>query len=154
MNKAPQSYWDKQSEAVEFTPLHISGPIRLLLNQYIPACEQGTAFEAGCYPGRFLAAFGDRGYTLSGLDTTPRVAETRGVLKKNNYKIGDLSNGNFFDLPTNKKYTVVSSFGFIEHFENYLAVIKKHCLHVENNGYLAITAPNLRYGIPFFFIAG
>lgn len=151
MNKAPQSYWDKQSELVEFKPLAVNDPIRQLINKYIPVNENGTAFEAGCYPGRFLAVFGELGYTLHGMDTTLRVTEIASILQRHQYRTGSIVNENFFQLPSNQKYTLVSSFGFIEHFENYLGVIEKHCSHVENNGYLIISAPNLRYGIPHYF---
>jgi L-malate glycosyltransferase len=151
MNKAPQSYWDKHSEQVEFEPLPVNDPIRLLINKYIPANNSGTAFEAGCYPGRFLAAFGDLGYTLHGIDTTPRVIEVPLILQKRGYHTGSIENDNFFQLPAHHTYNVFSSFGFIEHFENYPEVIEKHCLHVKNNGYLVISAPNLRYGIPYYF---
>jgi SAM-dependent methyltransferase len=151
MNKTPQPYWDKQSEQVEFHPLGASDPIRLLINKYVPRNNLGTAFEAGCYPGRFLAVFGDLGYTLSGVDATPRVIETSRVLQQKNYKIGRIVKEDFFKLPEECKYTVVGSFGFIEHFENYRQVIQKHCLHVEKGGCLVISAPNLRYGIPYFF---
>jgi hypothetical protein len=40
---------------------------------------------------------------------------------------------------------VVTSFGFVEHFNNYEEVIVKHCELVAPNGYLIITMPNFRY---------
>jgi L-malate glycosyltransferase len=151
MNIVPQTYWDDLSEQVELEFLDAKDPIRLLINKYIPVTQNGTAFEAGCYPGRFLAVFGDLNYTLHGLDTTPRVQEVTKKLTQHNYNTGTIINGDFTQLSTQVKYTVVSSFGFIEHFENYLQVIDKHCTHVEENGYLVISAPNFRHGIPYLF---
>ncbi len=151
MNKAPQSYWDKQNERVEFKPLRGDDPIRKMINRHIPANMDGIAFEAGCYPGRFLTVFGDLGYKLSGLDATPRVMEIASMLRENNYAVGRIAMEDFFDLPDYERFDVVSSFGFVEHFQNYLEVIQKHCRHVKQGGYLVMTAPNLRYGIPFLF---
>ena len=50
----------------------------------------------------------------------------------------------FFSFNTKEKYDLVSSFGFIEHFDNTEEVFAKHCDLVNDNGYLVIGLPNLR----------
>ncbi len=114
-----------------------------------------TSFEVGIYPGGFSTIFGDFGYEINGID---RVTEVNKSMKKwlleNNYKVGDLICADFFTYNFKKKYDIVSSFGFIEHFKNFEDVIKKQSDLVKNNGYIIIETPNfsgiIQYLIKFF----
>lgn len=60
--------------------------------------------------------------------------------------VGSVKRGNFFELckEEHKKYALVYSCGFVEHFKDYIKVIKLHDKFVKCGGYLVITAPNYR----------
>jgi len=80
------------------------------------------------------------------LDLIDKVSELEEVLiKKKNYKVGEIKRLDFFDLDLNNKYDLVYSFGFIEHFINWEDVLSKHARLVNNGGTLIITTPNF-YG--------
>ena len=49
-------------------------------------------------------------------------------------------------MKTKAKFDVVCSFGFIEHFDDYETIFKKHIELLNKNGRLIIEMPNFRYG--------
>lgn len=151
MNKAPQTYWDETNATFEFEEPASTDPIRSIIEMHIPPTQEAEAIEIGCYPGKYLTIFGRLGYTLNGIDTTPRTFETANHLQQSGYKTGTIKKVDFFRFRDDKLYQVVSSFGFVEHFENYLDVINKHCNLVSPEGYLVVGAPNFRHGLQYFF---
>lgn len=151
MNRAPQTHWDTTNESFDFEKPSPTDYSRLLINRYIPASSNGSVIEIGCYPGRYLSIFGDLGYTLHGIDLTSRTLETKQNLEACNYKTGGFAVQDFLEIDTSKKYSIVSSFGFIEHFENYREIIDRHCNLVTEYGYIVIGAPNMKHGLPFVF---
>lgn len=115
------------------------------IREFIPANPAGSVIEIGSFPGPHLATFGDLGYTLSGIDFHP--ANETAVphwLQKEGFKTGEFMAGDFFETSLEKKYDVVASFGFIEHFKNFEEVILLHAALVKETGYLIITTPNFR----------
>ncbi|MBP6285461.1 MAG: methyltransferase domain-containing protein [Ferruginibacter sp.] len=151
MNKAPQSFWDDTNASFDFERPSAKDYTRLLINKHIPVTAGNSVIEIGCYPGRYLSIFGDLGYTLHGIDLTTRTPETKHNLEKYGYRVGEILLEDFLAMPEEKKYGVVASFGFIEHFENYKEIIDKHCLHVNTDGFIVIGAPNLKNGISNLF---
>lgn len=79
-----------------------------------------SVLEIGCFPGKFLSVFGELGYELNGIDISPRVETDLPIwLRDKGYKTGNFINADFFDYADSRKYGVVCSFGFIEHFVNW-----------------------------------
>jgi SAM-dependent methyltransferase len=70
-NKADQKYWDKYHEGFELQIAPEIHPIRQLIERYFPKTDNETCIEIGCYPGAFLAVFGELGYELYGIDLSP-----------------------------------------------------------------------------------
>jgi len=144
-NLASQKYWD---DAYSDYALEAKVPDDDIVKKWIlknlePIKSEKTCFEVGCFPGRYLTVMGDLGYTLNGLDLTPRVEkEFPEWLKKQGYKTGQFFREDFIEFKTNNKYDLVCSFGFIEHFVNWEAVLMKHISLVADNGYLVIETPN------------
>lgn len=104
-----------------------------------------TAFEIGSFPGTYIAEFGELGYEINGLDLHPENSKSLvDWLISLDYKVGDFYSADLFNFKTDKKYDVVCSFGFIEHFVNYLEVIDIHDDLLENNGIMLVTVPNYR----------
>ncbi len=144
-------YWTITNAGTSFEKLPTDHFIRQLIEQIIPSNDRGQALEIGCYPGSFLALFGDLGYILNGIDTYPGVATMPANLQQLGYATGSFLQYDFEKWKPSEKFDIVSSFGFIEHFENYDSVIQKHILLLKENGWFVAGAPNFRYGIQYWF---
>jgi len=144
-----QSYWDDSYKGYKLKPLPNDDSTRILINQYIPYSNNFlSAFEPGCFPGRFLLEIGRKGYILNGCDITPRVEEDLKIWLENDEgcKVGEIMRCDFNDVNEGIKYDLVCSFGFIEHFENYTDIFAKQLRLVKDNGLALIQFPNF-YGI-------
>ena len=138
-----QKHWDKRYEEQILDIVNINNPIRQLIIKYIPP-GNGKCFEIGAYPCRYLSIFGTLGYELNGIDTTHKIesSELKTWMENNNWKIGFLEKINFIDFNTEKKFDIVCSFGFIEHFKNWKEIILKHTEILKKDGYIIIETPN------------
>jgi SAM-dependent methyltransferase len=146
-NKAAQSYWDGSYDGV--SPF-ISGEkdaVREWILRHVPEAREGDAcLEAGCYPGRYLAALGEIGYELHGIDMTPRVEELPGFFREQGYRTGEFVCGDFLTYSPGRKYQVVLSLGFIEHFTDWESVLESHVRLVDDGGLLILETPNFLGG--------
>ena len=143
MDFVKQEYWDNSYNNLNLEFNISSDPVVGLLYQYLNKTTTKTVFEIGCFPGRYLQVFGELGYEIYGVDTTPKtITELPFFLESKGYKIGHLSCKSIFDYQSVKKYDVVCSFGFIEHFDNWQQVIDLHLHHLKPGGILIITVPN------------
>ncbi len=135
-----QDIWDKGYQ--QYT-LSISQNQRenAFLERFLPA-RQGSALEIGCFPGRYLPLVGRKGYTLSGIDRTPRVAELPSWLTGLGCKVGKFYQADFCAWQAESRYDAVISFGFVEHFTNWDEIFVKHCSLVAPGGVLLVTFPN------------
>ena len=86
-----------------------------------------SILEVGCAPGRWMSFFGgELGLVPSGIEYSPvGVAITEKYLEAMNVRYGNLFVGDFFEIVPQPKYDVVISFGFIEHFDNVVDVVKR-----------------------------
>ena len=107
----------------------------------------GSAFEIGCYPGKFLIWLSlELGYTVSGVDLTPRVEVLPKYMRSLGVKVGTITRGDAFAVPAAPEHDLVCSFGFVEHFENYPDVLRRHSEFLRPGGWLVISCPNFRRG--------
>ena len=110
---------------------------------YLPRRSDWTVFEVGCVPGGLLAYFHKEfGYNVAGLDYTPHLDLVRATLVLNDVPAAELFEADFLQFTSARQYDVVFSHGFIEHFEHYVEVIKKHVALVRPGGYLVLIVPN------------
>ena len=105
---------------------------------------KGVALEIGCVPGNFLVYLCKTfGYSPEGIDFDQRTFEiTSQTLKDNglnNYKIYQ---EDFNKWKPKKKYDLVCSFGFIEHFDNAKEIVQRHIDLTKKGGKIVITIPN------------
>jgi SAM-dependent methyltransferase len=137
-----QEYWDSgyKNLTLEYRPERIM--FKDLFERTLIA--GGECFEVGCYPGDYLVYLGQHfGYTVSGVDTTPYVLDRLpNFLAQNGVRVGILVQEDFLHFTPDQTYDLVCSFGFIEHFENYEAVLQKHIELVRPGGILVISCPN------------
>lgn len=143
MDFVSQQYWDNSYRNLNLDIDISNDPIVDLLNRVLTTTQEKTVLEIGCFPGRYLRVFGELGYELNGVDTTPKTTTDLPVFfKSKGYKIGHLSCESIFDYQPTKKFDVVCSFGFIEHFDNWQQIIDVHLSHLKPGGILIITVPN------------
>lgn len=150
-----QKFWDEGYSHQIFFPEDKDYPITKVLYSFFDKKEfqeklKKSVFEIGCFPGRFLYHFGKLGFNLNGIDQTEYLAKMINWFKENNLLIGDFLKDDLFNLNFDKKYDVVFSSGFIEHFKNFDEVIKIHIRLVNDNGYIFITTPNFAGSIQRF----
>lgn len=149
-NLASKEYWDNGYKDFNFFHMPENYPICKMIYKHFPKTTDKTLFEIGCFPGRFIWHFGKLGYELNGLDQTPFLKEMEDWFKKEGLKTGSFYNEDLFKMNTDKKYDVVFSSGFIEHFENFSEIIKMHINFVKKDGLIYITAPNFAGSIQRF----
>ncbi len=113
--------------------------------KYIPTTKLGSCLEIGSFPGPHLATFGDLGYALNGVDFHPLNKDLLPAwLQQQGFTIEEFVSIDFFKYSPHKKFDVVASFGFIEHFVDYEDMIQRHINLVNDNGYIIITTPNFK----------
>ncbi len=142
MEFVEQKHWDRTYEDCEFQVAAEDDLLRRWIERHIPKGD-GSCLEIGCFPGTYLSVLGDLGYELNGIDLTPRVEyDLPNWLRVRGYRIGEFSRSDFRSFPSDQKYDVVCSFGFIEHFADWPDVLIKQALLVNENGHIVVSAPN------------
>lgn len=147
--------WKASYNNASFKRLASNNEIYRFIREHIPRpnTKFRTVLEVGSYPGTYLSEFGEMGFELYGVDVEPKNSiELPEQFRRFNYKIGKFYCQEFESLSIDKKYDVVCSFGFIEHYKNFEEILISHAELVNHKGYLLITAPNFRGGYRIFFI--
>ncbi len=143
-NKASLDHWRDEYSSYKFHIARKKDFIRQWIEKYIaPVTDQPkTCLEIGCYPGRFISVFGELGYELHGVDFVDELERLPRWLKHSGYKVGLFSRCDFNEFNPSRKFDVVCSFGFIEHFTNWETILEKHASLVADKGLLVVEAPN------------
>lgn len=113
---------------------------------YLPVDSSKTCIEIGVVPGNhliYLAKF--HKYRPVGLDYIDDIGFVGDNLIFNGISEFELIKEDFLKWNPEKKYDVVCSYGFVEHFDNYEEVIKKHMDIVKEGGYLVVSVPYIKY---------
>ena len=97
-NKADQKYWDKYHKGFELQIAPESHPIRQLIEQYFSITNNKTCIEIGCYPGAFLAVFGELGYELYGIDLSEKINILPDWLLSRDYQVGKFWKDDFLQF--------------------------------------------------------
>ncbi len=118
--------------------------------KYLPKSPDLKIIEIGCAPGKYLINFHKQfGYMPYGVEYSE---EGCSITKNNFLKAGinpeNIIKADFFDdsfqLQNQKKYDLVFSRGFIEHFDDVDKVIDNHIKLLKDGGYLIVSIPNIR----------
>jgi len=146
MDYVKQEYWDNSYEDLNIDSFADNDPLVELISKVLKSIApvEGDVMELGCYPGRYLKVFGDFGCRLNGIDTTPKVTGLKSFFISKGYSTGNFLQGDVTKYSSDKKYDIVCSFGFIEHFENWEEVILLHSKFVKQGGLIFITVPNFK----------
>ena len=141
-----KQYRDKQYEYHDFQTLksYRNDPISQLIIKFLKNNIINSVIEIGCYPGRYLEIFWKKWIEINGIDYTEKIDTMIHDFQKKQYKIWNFFK-EYFPFKWLKKYWLVCSFWFIEHFENYEEIIIEHIKIVEDWWYIMITVPNFKY---------
>jgi SAM-dependent methyltransferase len=153
------NYWEiRNSEAAEIKRSSKDSSVNAILDvfeKYLPINEDFHALEIGGAPGQYLIYMAKNfGYHLHSLDFSKVGNEqTLKYLTAANIRI-DIYERDLFSeklkegLPL---FDIVYSLGFIEHFEDFNQVVRKHTDLLRPGGILLIGVPNLG-GVYGFFL--
>jgi 2-polyprenyl-3-methyl-5-hydroxy-6-metoxy-1,4-benzoquinol methylase len=142
-NVVHQSYWDDGYSRMRtaYRPERVE--MKDLFDRYLPT--GGTCFEVGCYPGDYLIYLGRQfGYTVNGIDLAPGLDQLPTHIRAQGVEVGTFHREDFLTFAPEKKYDVVYSLGFVEHFTNFEEVIEKHVSLLNHGGTLVLACPNFR----------
>ena len=144
-SKLDQEYWRDHWQAEKFSIAPQHHPIRQWIESEVAQTTDADVFEVGCYPGKFLAVFGEKGYTLNGIDCfSEKYSTMQNWFKDEGYKVGQFYQSDFFGVLPAQQYDIVCSFGFIEHFEDWPEALSRHVGLIKAGGHIMIDVPNLK----------
>jgi SAM-dependent methyltransferase len=144
MALAPQEYWEATWEGRR--------PERGFayfdeLAAHLPRGEGLEFLEVGCAPGGILAEFcGRLGYVAHGIDYASEPAPIESYLRGEGVRVGEIHQGDFLTWEPGRRYDIVASFGFIEHFEEPAAVVDRHFRLARPGGTVVLTMPHYARG--------
>lgn len=140
-----EEYWVKHWHETRLGIAPEHHPVRRWIEHEVSTVKDRSCLEIGCYPGKFLAVFGKKGYVLHGIDIYPQTKSTLVKwLKHQGYNVGTFYDGNFLSFQTSQLYNIVCSFGFIEHFNNWEEILYKHIKLTKKGGIVIVEVPNLK----------
>ena len=141
-NITDKEFWDNYWRNYQYGKI----PKKVMFEQFMPKLTRGISFiEIGGFPGVYAAYFYQRGIRdVTILDFHINKEIVRNFEKINNLPEGTIQciDNDFFAFSSEKKYDVVFSSGFIEHFEDTRDVIARHVELLSEKGQLLIIIPN------------
>lgn len=143
-----QAHWDSVNRGFKLKQAENSDSVRTWISHWLSwlGIKKGrSCIEIGCYPGRYLPMVSASGYVLNGIDMTPEVTSLLPAwLRGEGCTIGEFVHADFRLHDFNQTYDLVYSVGFLEHFEDWESVLRKHASLVSPGGYLMISVPNFK----------
>lgn len=144
-----KEYWE-QTEVLNSGDREIPSPLAKLFKKVLKKNERegAVALEVGCCPGTFLSYLcKEFNYLPEGVDYATGAAEiTKKTLRKAGLPEATIHQEDFFNWDTKKKYNLVSSFGFVEHFRDASIGADKHIDLLKEDGVLVLEVPNFTNG--------
>lgn len=144
MTLTDSAFWDQQWKAEQ----NGHGFLYLAdIERYLPRGDGLTFLEIGCAPGGILAHIcGSLGYEAHGIDFACEPAEIEARLRRSNVRVGAVHKADFLSFSSARRFDVVSSFGFVEHFDEPSALARRHFELVEPGGTVVLGVPNFAGG--------
>lgn len=150
-NLTTKHFWTSLGRGVSEKKKTSDMEFRPIFEEYLKP-KKGEVLEIGCVPGNFLVYLNKRfGYSPVGIDFDEKTKE---ILSRTFLNAGikkfEIFQKDFNKWKTDRKFDLVCSFGFIEHFDNAGEIVRKHIDLMKRKGTLVIEIPNFS-GIPGFF---
>lgn len=145
MKKEVWDDWSKGVATRDFSEYTLY--IDPLLREHLDPGSGKTVLEVGCVPGRNLVYFARRfGFEVHGVDFAEGVDDVPELLRRHGIEKFEITRADFFSWRPGRRYDVVLSSGFVEHFEDAAGVFDRHVALLAKDGLLVITLPNMRWG--------
>ena len=140
-NLTTKEYWVEQIS--KFQPYVVDkNDFEDILHQYLPVNPDFSCVEIGAYPGTNLCYLAKEfKYKPTAIEYRDDVEDIRQLFEYNGIPDVEIINNNFLEVK-DLQFDVVTSFGFIEHFKDYKAIIKQHAQMVKPGGYLIVSVPH------------
>jgi len=138
------STWEKLPPIERYEgPLYEQHPV---LARFLSHAGGGDAIEIGCGSGSYMVYINKEfGYRIDGIDYSNNMDYVRANLLYNGIQDSQLFNADFFEFVPARKYDLVLSGGFAEHFDDYELAVKKHAEWAKRGGLVVIIVPNLTH---------
>lgn len=150
-NIVNQNYWDYSYERYKYSIVNKMDPIRNFIEEYFTEKKWQSVIEIWCFPWRYLWVFWKLWYQLNWIDRTPRIKiDFEDFLNSEWFNIWEFTH---WEFPSKnlKKYDIVYSIWFIEHFINFNEIIIEHAKLVKEHWYILLFTPNFAYGFQKWF---
>ena len=113
------------------------------LEQHAPVTPGARVLEVGCAPGRWMVFYAERfGANVEGVE----YAEAAAALTERNLDAcgvtGRVHHTDFETFHAPRRYDLVLSLGFVEHFQDPEAVFRRHAELIAPGGRVAVGFPN------------
>jgi len=136
-----KNFWQGRSYHSDSAPAPVS-ELQPVFDRFLPRRGDWSVIEIGACPGSHLLALArSHGYRPVALDFLPQVHALPGFFKSQGVDGLEAIEGDFLTLQETRRFNVVMSFGFIEHFNNPQEVLRKHWALVEEDGFLVLGLP-------------
>jgi len=138
--------WDRNFEG--FTPEVIDKVgFYEIYEEFLTPDPDKSVLEIGCGGGRHLCYLTKKyEHKPFGIDFSPKgIEKARATFEKNGLPEPTLHQADFFDWDPGRKFDLVMSHGFVEHFENFDLVMDKHAELVADGGLLIISMPHMAH---------
>lgn len=145
-NFADKEFWQEYYK--DFKPYIIEEKICFheIFEKYLHPNPKKTVLEVGCAGGRYLCYFAKYfSYIPFGIDYSDEIIKTHAIFEANGLTPPTLYKEDTFTWKPDKKFDIVCSFGFIEHFDDLHSVIKKHVELVVPGGILIVSMPHFAH---------
>ncbi|MDD4777381.1 MAG: class I SAM-dependent methyltransferase [Fermentimonas sp.] len=137
-----QAHWEEYWNNFQYDKI----PDKVVFKKFMPQLTMGKSFiEIGGFPGQISAYFYNHGiHDVALLDFHLNKDIVRNLERINNLPQNSIKciHTDFFNFKSDRKYDIVFSSGFIEHFEDTADVISRHVDLLSENGQLLILIPN------------
>jgi SAM-dependent methyltransferase len=144
MDRAGPAYWDDVWRSAQ--PEKYPGPIfscHRIYDRYLPR-EPGLRFlEVGCVPGNLMVYFAKHfGYSVDGVDYSNAGALVEHTLELNGVP-GRFFHADVFTFEPDRGYDIVFSSGFVEHFDDPVAPVRRHAELARPGGVVVLSVPSI-----------
>jgi len=117
-----------------------------ILTKFLAKAGGGEAIEVGCVPGNYMIYLAKEfQYHVSGIDYSENLPYVRENLQFNGIWDAELFHCDLFEFSPPRQYDLVFSQGFVEHFDDYQLVVRKHEALAAPGGLVIIIVPNLMH---------
>lgn len=134
-------YWQSAIQSRAERPAHF--PLLDDIAPYLPVRRGAALLEIGCAPGHTLAEVCSRhDYEAHGVDYASDPDSVETILRSRGVRVGQIDRADFFTWSPGREYDIVTSFGFVEHFDNVAEVVDRHFELVKPGGVVVVSFPN------------